>query len=181
MSEKKTLILIDGHALAFRQYYALERTGMKNSENQPTWAVYGFFKAIFDLLARIKPDFIAVAFDVGRQTCTLTFNDLEESGIKAEFNFSVYTKKSVYPAYAFNSVTATLNNNNLFELSTDQVEALDAETADVYEDVIQFANVCKSGDVSIQLVTQNKSFSCHIIILEKETSNLLFMGMMYGY
>lgn len=68
MSDKKTLVLIDGHALAFRQYYALERTGMKNSENQPTWAVYGFFKAIFDLLARIKPDFIAVAFDVGRQT-----------------------------------------------------------------------------------------------------------------
>ena len=68
MSNKKTLVLIDGHALAFRQYYALERTGMKNSENQPTWAVYGFFKAIFDLLARIKPDFIAVTFDVGRQT-----------------------------------------------------------------------------------------------------------------
>ena len=68
MTNKKTLVLIDGHALAFRQYYALERTGMKNSENQPTWAVYGFFKAIFDLLAKIKPDFIAVAFDVGRQT-----------------------------------------------------------------------------------------------------------------
>ena len=65
---RKTLVLIDGHALAFRQYYALERTGMKNSENQPTWAVYGFFKAIFDLLYKIKPDFIAVAFDVGRQT-----------------------------------------------------------------------------------------------------------------
>jgi len=68
MSERKTLILIDGHALAFRQYFALERTGMKNSENQPTWAVYGFFKAIFDLLDKIHPDFIAVAFDVGRQT-----------------------------------------------------------------------------------------------------------------
>ena len=33
MSNKKTLVLIDGHALAFRQYYALERTGMKNSDN----------------------------------------------------------------------------------------------------------------------------------------------------
>ena len=39
MSDKKTLILIDGHALAFRQFFALERTGMKNSENQPTWNV----------------------------------------------------------------------------------------------------------------------------------------------
>ena len=65
---KKTLILIDGHALAFRQYYALERTGLKNGNNEPTWAVYGFFKAIFDLIEKIKPDFIAVAFDVGRQT-----------------------------------------------------------------------------------------------------------------
>ena len=64
----KTLILIDGHALAYRQFFALERTGMKNSENQPTWAVYGFFKAIFDLLTKIHPDYIAVAFDVGRRT-----------------------------------------------------------------------------------------------------------------
>ena len=68
MLDKKTLILIDGHALAFRQYFALERTSMKNSNNEPTWAVYGFFKAIFDLVAKIKPDYIAVAFDVGRQT-----------------------------------------------------------------------------------------------------------------
>lgn len=68
MSNKKTLILIDGHALAFRQFFALERTAMKTSDNQPTWAVYGFFKAVFDLLLKRKPDYIAVAFDVGRQT-----------------------------------------------------------------------------------------------------------------
>ena len=68
MTDKKTLVLIDGHALAYRQYFALERTGMKNSENEPTWAVYGFFKSVFDLLSKIKPDFIAVAFDVGRHT-----------------------------------------------------------------------------------------------------------------
>lgn len=72
MSNKKTLILIDGHALAYRQYFALERTGMKNSQNQPTWAVYGFFKAVFDLLNKIKPDFIAVTFDVSRHTLIRT-------------------------------------------------------------------------------------------------------------
>lgn len=49
MNDSKTLILIDGHALAFRQYYALERTNMRTSDGVPTWAVYGFFKAIFDL------------------------------------------------------------------------------------------------------------------------------------
>lgn len=68
--KQKTLILIDGHALAFRQYFALERTGMKTSSGTPTWAVYGFFKSVFDLLKNkdIKPDSIAVTFDVGRQT-----------------------------------------------------------------------------------------------------------------
>lgn len=66
----KSFILIDGHALAYRYFFALERTGMKTSENQPTWAVFGFFKALFDLLQNntIKPDAIAVTFDVSRQT-----------------------------------------------------------------------------------------------------------------
>ena len=70
MSEQKTLILIDGHALAFRQYYALERTNMKTKDGTPTWAVYGFFKAIFDLLKNnnLSPDAIGVAFDVSHHT-----------------------------------------------------------------------------------------------------------------
>ena len=66
----KNFILIDGHALAYRYFFALERTGMKTSDNQPTWAVFGFFKALFDLLqnTEIQPDSIAVTFDVSRQT-----------------------------------------------------------------------------------------------------------------
>lgn len=70
MGSQKTLILIDGHALAFRQYYALERTNMKTKDGTPTWAVYGFFKAIFDLLknSELNPDAIGVAFDVSHHT-----------------------------------------------------------------------------------------------------------------
>ena len=70
MSEGKTLLLIDGHALAFREYYALERTGMRTSDGTPTWAVFGFFKAIFDLLQKDKLalDAIAVTFDVSHHT-----------------------------------------------------------------------------------------------------------------
>lgn len=112
MSGQKTLILIDGHALAFRQFFALERTGMKTTDNQPTWAVFGFFKAVFDLLKNqdIKPDAITVAFDVGRQTFRVekydqykanreTMPDTLRSqmslifeGLKA-FNIPIYTKE----------------------------------------------------------------------------------------
>ncbi len=68
MDKQKTLILIDGHALAYRMFFALERTGMKTSTKQPIWAVYGFVKAIIDILKKIKPDAIAVSFDMSRKT-----------------------------------------------------------------------------------------------------------------
>jgi len=67
-NHQKTLILIDGHALAYRMFFALERTGMKTTDGQPTWAVYGFFHALFDLLKKVKPDAMAVSFDLGRKT-----------------------------------------------------------------------------------------------------------------
>ena len=68
MSNQKKLILIDGHALAYRMFFALERTGMKTSQKEPTWAVYGFVKAIVDILRKIKPDGIIVSFDMSRKT-----------------------------------------------------------------------------------------------------------------
>lgn len=70
MDKKKNLILIDGHALAFRQYFALERTGMRTSTGVPSWAVFGFFKAVFDLMKNktLEPDAIAVTFDVSHNT-----------------------------------------------------------------------------------------------------------------
>lgn len=66
--QPKTLILVDGHSLAYRMYFALERTSMRTSEGTPTWAVYGFCNALFMLLKKIKPDAIAVSFDMGRIT-----------------------------------------------------------------------------------------------------------------
>ena len=72
--KSKTLILIDGHALCFRMFFALERTNMQTTDHTPTWAIYGFFKAIFDMLNNkglIQPDNIAVAFDVSRHTFRL--------------------------------------------------------------------------------------------------------------
>lgn len=122
---QKTLILIDGHALAFRQYFALERTGMKTSDGTPTWAVYGFFKSIFDLLKNndIKPNAIAVAFDVGRQTFRVekyheykanreampdplrTQLGLIVDGLKA-FNIPIYTKEGFEADDVIGTITA---------------------------------------------------------------------------
>ena len=139
MSNKKTLVLIDGHALAFRQYYALERTGMKNSDNQPTWAVYGFFKAIFDLLTRIKPDFIAVTFDVGRQTFRVEKYEEYKANREAmpdtlrsqigtiveglqAFDIPIYTKEGYEADDVIGTISriASENNHNTLILTGDQ-------------------------------------------------------------
>lgn len=139
MSHRKTLILIDGHALAFRQFFALERTGMKNSENQPTWAVYGFFKAIFDLLEKIHPDFIAVAFDVGRQTFRVEKYEeykaqreampdtlRSQIGVICEglqaFDIPIYTKEGYEADDVIGTIskTASENGHNTLILTGDQ-------------------------------------------------------------
>lgn len=65
---QKRLVLIDGHSLAFRVYYGLERTNMRTTDGQPVWAVYGFLNSLFRLLQRIQPDAMAVTFDMGKET-----------------------------------------------------------------------------------------------------------------
>jgi DNA polymerase-1 len=59
------LALIDGHALAYRAYFALSNTSMHTRAGEPTHAVYGFALMLLSLWEEYKPDYLAVAFDVG--------------------------------------------------------------------------------------------------------------------
>ena len=64
-----TLYLIDGHALAYRTYFAMTATSgdsLRTSTGEPTAAIFGFMSVLFRLLEREKPEYLAVAFDTGR-------------------------------------------------------------------------------------------------------------------
>ena len=65
-SERATLYLMDGHAIAYRQFYALQRTGdsFVTSSGEPTAAVYGFTRTLLDILEQ-HPTYLAVTFDSG--------------------------------------------------------------------------------------------------------------------
>lgn len=63
MSDKETIVLVDGSSLAFRMFYALFSMGLRSSTGVPTGALYGFFNAIFDLIEKHKPTMLAVCFD----------------------------------------------------------------------------------------------------------------------
>ena len=66
----KRLFLLDGHSLAYRAFFALPAS-LATSTGQITNAVYGFTSMLIKLLAEERPDYIAVAFDVGAPTIRL--------------------------------------------------------------------------------------------------------------
>lgn len=63
-----TLILIDGHAIAYRSYFAFIRNPLTNSKGQNTSAVFGFARMLMLVQKRYRPDYLAVAFDSGEET-----------------------------------------------------------------------------------------------------------------
>jgi len=70
-SSTKKLVLIDGHALAYRMYFALSEARFSTRQGEPTNATYGFIRTLLTLLGEADPpDYLAVSFDVGR-----TFRD----------------------------------------------------------------------------------------------------------
>ena len=65
---KPTLLLIDGHSLAFRAFYALSPDSFKTSAGQHTNAVHGFISMLLNILQAEKPTHLAVAFDLSRSS-----------------------------------------------------------------------------------------------------------------
>lgn len=63
-----TLLLIDGHSLAFRAFYALNPDNFKNQQGQHTNAVHGFISMMLSILENEKPTHLCVAFDVSRES-----------------------------------------------------------------------------------------------------------------
>lgn len=62
------LMLLDGHSMAYRAFYALPVENFNTSTGQPTNAVYGFASMLANTVRDERPTHLAVAFDLSRQT-----------------------------------------------------------------------------------------------------------------
>jgi DNA polymerase-1 len=62
------LLLLDGHSLAYRAFFALPVENFSTTTGQPTNAVYGFTAMLINVLRDERPTHIAVAFDRGEPT-----------------------------------------------------------------------------------------------------------------
>ena len=79
MTDGPRLLLLDGHSLAYRAFYALPVENFSTTTGQPTNAVYGFTSMLINALRDEAPTHLAVAFDVSRTT----FRTAEFSEYKA--------------------------------------------------------------------------------------------------
>lgn len=61
-------MIIDGHSLAFRAFYALPVDSFQTHTGQHTNAIHGFIAMLINLLSNEKPDALAVAFDISRHS-----------------------------------------------------------------------------------------------------------------
>ena len=64
--DSKTVYLFDGTSLAYRAFYAIR--DLSTSTGFPTNAIYGFIRMFLKLYKDFKPEYVAVAFDVGKKT-----------------------------------------------------------------------------------------------------------------
>lgn len=71
MQKYPLFIIIDGHSLAFRAYYALAKAkkgALKTSTGIPTSVCFGFLNSLFQLIDQYQPQFLAIAFDLKEPT-----------------------------------------------------------------------------------------------------------------
>ncbi|MBM9505581.1 DNA polymerase I [Streptomyces sp. KK5PA1] len=67
-TDRPRLMLLDGHSLAYRAFYALPVENFNTATGQPTNAIYGFTSMLSNTLRDEQPTHLAVAFDVSRKT-----------------------------------------------------------------------------------------------------------------
>ncbi|MFA7115739.1 MAG: DNA polymerase I [Bacteroidales bacterium] len=135
------LILIDGHALIFRTYYAFIKRPMINSKGEDTSIFFGFMKYLLELIKREHPTHIAVAFDPPCKTF----------------------RHKIYPEYKGNRNTTPELVKAALDPLVELVEALNIKTLMVpgYEadDVIgAYTNKIGSSNTNVYMVTPDKDY-----------------------
>ena len=69
--EKPILLLVDGHSLAFRSFYAFAKGGeggLSTKDGKPTSVTYGFLKSLLDNCKVLNPKGVTIAFDTAEPT-----------------------------------------------------------------------------------------------------------------
>lgn len=163
--QTRKLLLVDGHSLAYRAFFALPVENFSTTTGQSTNAVYGFTSMLINTLRDENPTHLAVAFDVSRKTFrTELFPEYKanRSASPSEFKGQV------------NLIVEVLDAMNIKSMRVDGFEADDILATLTTEAVAQdFEVLLLTGDRdAFQLVSQNTT----VLYPKKGVSDLARMG-----
>lgn len=147
-AEKPTLLVVDGHSLAYRAFYALPVDNFSTKDGQHTNGIYGFLSMFVNLVKAEKPTHLAVAFDTSRQS----FRTKEYSEYKANRSESPAEFKGQIPL-----LQECLRALNVAVLTKEEVEADDilATLATEASEAGFSVLVCSGDRDTIQLVNDD--------------------------
>ncbi len=139
MTDTRRLLLLDGHSLAYRAFYALPVENFSTTTGQATNAVYGFTSMLINVLRDERPTHIAVAFDVSRHT----FRTDEFPEYKAT--------RSASPAEFAGQVDLTKNVLAALNIATLEVEGFEADDI-----IATLATAGEQEDYEVLIVTGDR-------------------------
>jgi len=142
MEAREVLYLIDGHALAYRSYFALQRGGFTTSSGESTGAVYGFSRTLLDVVEHHQPKYLAVTFDEGLSAREEIYPDYKATRVKMPEDLSSQIERIKDLVAAFNIPCLTMPNMEaddiLGTISRQAVEqGLDVHIATGDRDILQ--------------------------------------------
>ena len=152
MDSRPVLYLIDGHALAYRSYYALQHGGFTTSKGENTSAIYGFTRTLLDVYQHHKPKYLAVTFDRGLSAREEIYSEYKATRAKMPEDLSAQFDRIFEIVGAFNIPRLTMENMEADDvmgtISRQAVEqGLDVHIATGDRDILQLL----SPHVRVQL------------------------------
>jgi len=100
MKTKKTIVLLDSHAIIHRAYHALPE--FQTRDGKPTGALYGLSAMIISIISQLKPDYLIACYDLPKPTFRhLAYGDYKSGRKKTDENLVDQLKESydVYSAF----------------------------------------------------------------------------------
>lgn len=157
MASRPTFVLIDGHALAYRQFFALPVNSFTTRAGEPTNAVYGFARTLLDILQHDRPEYIAVTFDMGLSGRDVMYPEYKGTREKMPGELRTQLDRIVSMVEAFNMPVLTKDGYEADDVIGTVVGSIEAQGVDVRivtgdRDILQLL----TDHITVQLPRRNE-------------------------
>lgn len=169
MASRPTLYLIDGHALAYRQFFALPVASFSTRAGEPTNATYGFSRVLLDILQQAKPQYIAVTFDQGMSGRDELYGEYKGTREKMPDELRVQLDRIAQVVQAFNMPVLQLEGYEADDVIGTVALQAEAQGVDIHivtgdRDLLQLL----TDHVTVQLPRRNEADVVYDVALFKE-------------